>query len=198
MSSSASIHPTAIVDESSILHNGVKVWHFVHVRELAELCEGVSVGKGSYIDRGVKIGRGSRIQNDVNVYSGVSIGEFCFIGPAVVFTNDLLPRVGNKSWNIVGTTIGDGASIGAGAIVRCGVTIGPFAMVGAGALVTKDVPPFTLSLGHPAGEYRRICACGQTVTDFTDAAYRAIADCCESNMSSETLQIAKRYAVSKR
>ena len=33
--SSAFVHPTAVVDDGAILHEGVKVWHFCHVMPLA-------------------------------------------------------------------------------------------------------------------------------------------------------------------
>lgn len=53
-------------------------------------------------------------------------------------------------------TIGDGAWIGAGAIVLPGVTIGAGAVVGAGSLVTQDVPPHTLAFGQPCRVQRRL------------------------------------------
>jgi acetyltransferase-like isoleucine patch superfamily enzyme len=37
-----------------------------------------------------------------------------------------------------------------------GVTIGEGAIVGAGALVTKDVPPYTIVVGRPAKVLREI------------------------------------------
>lgn len=46
--------------------------------------------------------------------------------------------------------VGEGAWIGARAIVLPGVTVGAGAVVAAGALVTKDVPPDTLVGGVPA------------------------------------------------
>ena len=46
--------------------------------------------------------------------------------------------------------MGDYVSIGARAIVLPGVTIGEGAVVGAGAVVTKDVEPFTVVGGNPA------------------------------------------------
>ena len=48
------------------------------------------------------------------------------------------------------TIIKKGASIGTGAMVMPGVTIGEGAVVGAYALVTKDVPAWTIVAGVPA------------------------------------------------
>ena len=46
--------------------------------------------------------------------------------------------------------IGDDVWIGAHAVVLAGVTIGDGAIVGAGAVVTKDVPPYAIVAGVPA------------------------------------------------
>jgi maltose O-acetyltransferase len=52
--------------------------------------------------------------------------------------------------NVQPITIGDGAWIGARAVIMPGITIGAGAIVGAGAVVTKDVLPNTLVGGIPA------------------------------------------------
>ena len=52
-------------------------------------------------------------------------------------------------------SIGDGAWIGAGAIILPGVTIGTNAVVGAGSVVTKDIPDNCLAIGQPC-RVRRI------------------------------------------
>jgi maltose O-acetyltransferase len=54
--------------------------------------------------------------------------------------------------------IGDGAWLGAGAIVLPGVTIGAGAVVGAGSLVTRDLEPNRLYLGSPARAARDLDA----------------------------------------
>jgi len=46
--------------------------------------------------------------------------------------------------------IGDDVWIAASAIVLGGVTVGDGAVVGAGAVVTKDIPPYSIALGVPA------------------------------------------------
>jgi UDP-2-acetamido-3-amino-2,3-dideoxy-glucuronate N-acetyltransferase len=189
-SSAPQIHPTAFVEAGAELAPGVRIWHNCQIRKGARLGRAVSVGKDSYIDAGVAVGEGTRIQNQVNVYTGVNLGKWCFIGPTVVFTNDQFPRVGNKSWKIIETHVENGASIGAGAIIRCGIRVGAFAMIGAGALVTKSVAPFTLVIGHPAGDSKRICGCGQTVLPLDCSRDELIRDCCRENMSEVTLDLA--------
>lgn len=186
----ATIHPSAVVESTAVLGSDCRIWHFAHVRGGAVLGEGVSIGKDSYVDAGVRIGNGTRVQNQVNIYAGVEIGDFCFVGPAVVFTNDQLPRVGNKTWKIIKTVVQSGASIGAGAVIRCGVQIGSFAMIGAGALVTKDVPPFTLVVGHPAGDLKKVCSCGQSILALETPYSELLRKCCDENMSNETRNLA--------
>lgn len=48
------------------------------------------------------------------------------------------------------------AWIGAGSIILPGITIGEGAVVGAGAVVTEDVPPYTVVVGVPARPIKRI------------------------------------------
>ena len=67
-----------------------------------------------------------------------------------LFSNDKFPRAFNSSWDLVKTYVGEGASIGAGAVIVCGVNIGCYSMVAAGSLVTKDIAPYGLALGQPA------------------------------------------------
>lgn len=106
------------------------------------------------IQRGVKIGNRCKIEAYSFIPSGVTIEDEVFVGPHVVFTNDIYPRaVGD--WTVVPTLVKRGASIGAGAVVICGVTIGENAMIGAGSVVTRDVPPNTLVVGNPAKVVRK-------------------------------------------
>ncbi|MFA5312250.1 MAG: acyltransferase [Methanomassiliicoccales archaeon] len=101
------------------------------------------------VQRGVVIGDRCKVEAYAFIPSGVTIEDEVFIGPHVVFTNDLHPRaVGD--WDVTPTHVKKGASIGANATIVCGVTIGEGSMVGAGAVVTKDVPDHTLVVGNPA------------------------------------------------
>lgn len=67
--------------------------------------------------------------------------------------------IASKDWSRVNTapiTICDKVWIGMNAIVLKGVTIGEGAVVGAGAVVTHDVPAWTVVAGNPAREVKKL------------------------------------------
>ena len=68
-------------------------------------------------------------------------------------------RSGKKDWShvaIAPVRVGDRVWIGFNAILLKGVTIGEGAVIGAGAVVTKDVPPYTIVAGNPAKMIRTL------------------------------------------
>lgn len=156
------IHETAIVEPEVKIGEGSSIWHHAHVRKGAVLGKNCILGKGVYVDADVKIGHGVKIQNRVSVYHGVTIGNNVFLGPHAVFTNDLHPRAFNREWKLVKTTVEDGVSVGANAVILCGITLGEFSMIGSGSVVTKDVPPHGLVYGNPATLRGFVCKCGLT------------------------------------
>ena len=158
------VHPTAIVDEGAEIGDNSKIWHFSHIRNTAKLGKNVIIGKSSYIDEKVVVGNDVKIQNLVSIYQGVTIGNEVFIGPHVVFTNDLYPRA-QGSWEITPTTIENGVSVGANATVICGVSLGENCFVAAGAIVTKDVQAHALVGGNPARLLGYVCKCARRILD---------------------------------
>lgn len=185
----AFVHETAILDPGCKIASGARVWHFCHIRTGASIGRNVSLARDVYIDVDVPIGDSSRVQNGVSVYRGVDVGRCCFIGPHTIFTNDVVPRVGIRSWQVIPTVIEDGASLGAGVIIRCGIRIGAFALVGTGSVVTRDVPAFHLVHGLPARPRQRICACGKTQSPL-GWPLRGVLDCCHENLIPEVLALA--------
>lgn len=147
----AFVHPTALVDEGATLENGVKVWAFSHVSRGARIGAGTSLGEGVYVGEDVQVGRGVKVQNRVSIYTGVTLEDDVFVGPAAVFTNVSNPRAAVSRKHLYEPTlVRRGATIGAGAVILCGVTLGRHAFVGAGAVVTRDVDEYALVLGVPA------------------------------------------------
>jgi UDP-2-acetamido-3-amino-2,3-dideoxy-glucuronate N-acetyltransferase len=172
------VHSHALV-ETKRIGAGTRVWAFAHVMKGASIGRNCNVGDHAFIESGAKVGDGVTIKNGVTIWEGVTIGDGAFLGPCVVFTNDLRPRsprargadarYSSKDW-LVRTKVGEGASLGANATVVCGVRIGKFAMIGAGTVVTADVPAHALWLGVPGRLAGYVCECGEQLTFRNDAA----------------------------
>jgi len=159
------IHEKALVETNSI-GTGTRIWAFAHVMSDVTIGADCNVGDHVFIETGVTIGDGVTVKNNVLLWKGVDIADYAFIGPNVVFTNDLRPRsprmplmqgrqLEESDW-LVETKVGEGASIGANSTILAGITIGEYSMIGAGSVVTKDVPPYTLVVGNPAMQIGRV------------------------------------------
>jgi UDP-2-acetamido-3-amino-2,3-dideoxy-glucuronate N-acetyltransferase len=61
-----------------------------------------------------------------------------------------------------------GATIGANATIVCGTTLGEYAFVGAGAVVADDVADYALVVGVPARRVGWMCQCGERLPDSGD------------------------------
>jgi len=147
----AVIHPSAIVDDGAQLGDGTRVWHFVHVSPGARIGAGCSLGQGVYVGNDVVIGNNVKIQNSVSVYDAVTLEDDVFCGPSMVFTNVHNPRAAvPRKAEYRRTLVQRGATLGANCTIVCGTTVGEHAFVGAGAVVSRDVPAFALVVGVPA------------------------------------------------
>jgi len=139
------------------LGQNVKVYAFVNLYG-CEVGDDSRIGTFVEIQRGARIGQRVKISSHTFICEGVTIEDDVFVGHGVMFINDKYPRATNASgrpqteadWACVPTLVKRGASIGSNATVLCGLTIGEGAIVGAGAVVTHDVPPFTVVAGNPA------------------------------------------------
>lgn len=145
------VHPSAIVDEGAEIGEGSRVWHWVHVCGGARIGQGVSLGQNVFVGNKVVIGDHCKVQNNVSVYDNVTLEEGVFCGPSMVFTNVYNPRsLIERKNEYRNTLVKKGATLGANCTVVCGTTIGEYAFVGAGAVVVKDVPAYALVVGVPA------------------------------------------------
>jgi UDP-2-acetamido-3-amino-2,3-dideoxy-glucuronate N-acetyltransferase len=154
VSSPPFIHSHALV-ESEHIGAGTRIWAFAHVLPGAVIGADCNICDHSYIDDDVIIGDRVTIKGQVAIIDGMRIADDVFIGPNVTFTNDPFPR-SRQSWKCERMVIERGASIGSGAVFVPGVNVGEGAMVGAGAVVTRDVPPFTVVVGNPARVIRAV------------------------------------------
>jgi acetyltransferase-like isoleucine patch superfamily enzyme len=162
------LDPSVFVHEKGLCESEdvgprTRIWAFAHVLPGARVGADCNICGHAFVEGGARIGDRVTVKNAVLVWDGVTVEDDVFLGPAMVFTNDLVPRafVRLDSGSFVPTTIRRGASIGANATIVCGTTIGEYAMVGAGAVVTRDVAPHSLVLGNPARHAGWVCVCGE-------------------------------------
>jgi len=157
-----SVHSSAIVDEGAQIGPGTRIWHFVHVCSGAVIGRDCSLGQNVYVGNRVRIGDNVKIQNNVSVYDDVQIEDDVFCGPSMVFTNVYNPRSAVPRKDEYRTTIvRKGATLGANCTIVCGVTIGEGAFVGAGAVINRDVPDYALMVGVPARQVGWMSAFGE-------------------------------------
>ena len=132
--------------------------HILRGVDRISLGAGCAVHDGVWLqaegERGdVVVGDGTSLGHDVHVHAidPVRIGAGCVLADGVfVATSD--HERGDRS-AVRGTgpvTIGDRVFLGQRAVVLGGVSIGDGATVGAGAVVTRDVPPGATVAGVPA------------------------------------------------
>ena len=148
--------PNRLIDDVNF-GDGVVVASFTNLYG-CHIGDETRVGPFVEIQRGVVVGRRCKIQSHSFICDGVEIGDEVFVGHNVVFINDKRPRATtddgelqvSTDWTLLKTVVEERASLGSGAIVLGGVRIGQGALIGAGAVVTKDVPAGATVVGSPA------------------------------------------------
>jgi acetyltransferase-like isoleucine patch superfamily enzyme len=141
-------HPTAIVEHAHIGQN-TNIWAFVHILKGVRIGDNCIICDHCFIEDQVIIGNNVTVKCGIYIWKGVVIEDNVFLGPNVVFTNDIRPRSKHYKEPVT-TLIKQGASIGANSTLLAGVTIGEYAMTGIGSVVTRDIPAYSLYYGNPA------------------------------------------------
>ena len=141
----------ALVRSHSIIYAGCTIGpgfssgHRVTIRESSSIGEHCSIGTLSDIQGNVKIGRYCRLHSNVHIAQGCLMGDFVFLYPFSVMTNDPFP----PSIDIKGGYIGNYSQIGVHAVVLPGIHVGENCLIGANSVVNRKVPDYSLAMGDP-------------------------------------------------
>lgn len=145
------VHPNALCEAAADrIGEGTRIWAFAHVLPNARLGVDCNICDGVFIENDVVVGDRVTVKCGVQLWDGLVVEDDVFIGPNATFTNDLFPRSKRYPQEFPRTLLRKGCSVGANATILAGVEIGEGAMVGAGAVVTRSVPPNAIVVGNPA------------------------------------------------
>ena len=144
------------------LGKNVLIYNFVNLYG-CDIGDETRIGAFVEIQKNVKIGKRCKIQSHTFICEGVTIEDEVMVSHGVMFINDRDPWAVNPDgslkteadWSCIPTLIKKRAAIGSNATIMCGVTLGEGALVGAGAVVTKDVAPNMIVAGNPARVLRK-------------------------------------------
>ena len=154
-------HESAFVDNGVEIGEGTSIWHTSHILKGSHIGKNCKIGQNVVVGPNATVGNGVKIQNNVSVYEGVTLEDFVFCGPSMVFTNVFNPRSEIPRMDeLRPTLVKKGATLGANSTILCGITIGQYALIGAGSVVTKDVPDHALVVGNPGRVTGWMCRCG--------------------------------------
>ncbi len=139
------------------LGKDVVIYNFVNLYG-CEIGDETRIGAFVEIQKNARIGKRCKIQSHTFICEGVTIEDEVMVSHGVIFINDHDPWAVNldgslqteADWTGIPTVVKKRAAIGSNATIMCGITIGEGALVGAGAVVTKDVPQNAIVVGNPA------------------------------------------------
>jgi acetyltransferase-like isoleucine patch superfamily enzyme len=136
----------AQVDDTAKIGVGTKVWQFASVIRGAKIGKDCTIASCSIVD-GAQIGYGCKVGHGASIHPGVKAGNCVFIGPGAIACNDMWPETDTEGFDLqrlldgeFTVIIGDGATVGAAAVILPGVRIGAGAFVAAGAVVDRPIP----------------------------------------------------------
>lgn len=130
----------------SVIGEELVTGHYVTVRENSVIGSGCQLGNRTDIQGDCSIGHYTKMHADVHVGKNSQIGNFVWLFPEVLLTNDPIP----PSSQLFGVTIEDYAVLAAKVLVLPGVVIGRDCVIAAGSVVKSSIDAGKLASGFPA------------------------------------------------
>jgi|ERR1035437_1454147 acetyltransferase-like isoleucine patch superfamily enzyme len=141
----ALIRSHAIIYAKCNIGDDFNAGHRVTIRENTTIGHGCSIGTLSDIEGDVSIGNYCRLHSNVHISQTSSLGDFVWMYPYSVMTNDPYP----PSTDIQGGYIGNYTQVCVHSIILAGVRVGANCLIGANSVVNKTLPDFSLAVGDP-------------------------------------------------
>ena len=142
----ANIRSHSIFYEGSTFSDGLVTGHHVTVREGTQAGLNLQIGTLSDIQGTCLIGDHVRFHSNVHIGQKSTIGNFVWIFPYVVLTNDPHPPSEVQR----GVTLRDYVAVATMSVILPGVEVGEGALIGAHSSVNRPVERDTVVAGVPA------------------------------------------------
>jgi len=139
------IRSHSVFYEGSSFKENLVTGHRVTVRENTHAGLNMQIGTLSDFQGDCIIGDFVRTHSNVHIGKHSKVGDYVWIFPYVVLTNDPHP----PSETMLGVTIKEYAVIATMAVLLPGITVNEHALVGAHTLVNRDVPANMVVAGNP-------------------------------------------------
>ena len=146
------IRSHAIIYSASVIGDNFSCGHRVTIREYSIFGLSCRVGTLCDIQGFATFGDYCWLHSNVHVGQRSALGNFVFVYPYVVLTNDPTP----PSEELYGPSVGDFSQIAVFSVLLPGVKIGRHCLVGAGSIVGKDVDDYQLVVGNPAKPVKHV------------------------------------------
>ena len=142
---SSLIRSHSIIYADSVFGEGFQTGHRVTIREKVKMGAHCSVGTLSDLQGYSEFGDYVRMHSNVHIGQGSRIGNYCWIYPYTVFTNDPTP----PSEVCIGPIVGDYSIVATHCLLMPGITIGKHCLIGACSMVSKDIEDYKVVVGSP-------------------------------------------------
>ena len=125
VNSGAGHHPTAAVDPSAVIHEGVVIGPFACIEAGAEVAHGALIGAFSFVGAGARVGADSVLHPRVTIQHGCQVGARAVLHSGVVIGADgfgFAPHQGRwvKIEQLGNVRLGDDCEIGANTCIDRG------------------------------------------------------------------------------
>lgn len=148
----ALIRSHTIIYAGSFFGENFSTGHRVTIRENSKFGKNCRLGTVTDIQGYVEFGDYCWLHSNVHIGQQSIIGNFVFIYPYVVLTNDPTP----PSDICIGGTIGDFSQIAVGAVLLPAAKIGKHCLIGAQSLVGGNYDDYSLIIGNPAKKIKDV------------------------------------------
>jgi len=120
------------------------------IRNMVEIGDNCVIMMGAVLNIGAVIGQKTMIDMNVVVGGRAIVGSNCHIGAGTVLAGVIEPPSADP------VIIEDDVMIGANVVVLEGVKVGKGAVIAAGSVVIKDVEPYSVMVGIPAKQIKKV------------------------------------------